>query len=77
MAQQRESLRENLSELDFFEQAEALVLGDRLTAPRPLDALDLEFENRVLRQFAGARARLFAPIYRALRGSRSKRPSSS
>ena len=77
MALQREALRENLSGADFFEQVEAIVRGDRLAAPRPLDALDLEFENRVLRQLVGFRARLFAPIYRALRGSRSKRPPSS
>ncbi len=77
MAQQRESLRENVSDQDFFEQAEALVRRDRLATPRPLDALDLEFENRVLRELVGFRARLFAPIYRALRSSRSKRPPSS
>jgi hypothetical protein len=77
MAQQHESLRENVSDDDFFAQIEALVLGDRLAAPRPLDALDLEFENRVLRQLVGFRARLFGPIYRALRSARSKRSSSS
>lgn len=77
MAQQRESLRENVSDEDFFAQIETLVGGDHRATPRPLDARDLEFENRVLRQVAGFRARLFAPIYRALRGTRANRPSSS
>jgi len=77
MALQRRSVRENLSELDFHEQIEDFMQGDVLRVPRPLDALDLEFENQVLRQVAGIRARLFAPIYRALRGARSKRPPRS
>lgn len=74
MALQRKSVRENLSELDFHEQLEGLLGGNALPTPRPFDALDLEFENQVLRQVAGFRARLFAPIYRALRGRRSIRP---
>ena len=77
MALQREALREHLSDADFFEQVEAIVRGDRLAAPRALDALDLEFENQVLRQLVGFRARLFAPLYRALRGLRSKNAPSS
>lgn len=73
MAIQRDALQESLSEQDFFEQLDALVEGDRLARPRPLDALDLAFENRVLRQVLGLRARLVAPLYRALRGARRDR----
>lgn len=70
MAIQRDALRESLSERDFYEQLGALVDGDALAAPRPLDARDLEFENRVLRRIAGRRARFFLPLYRALRAIR-------
>ncbi len=70
MAFQRDALRESLSERDFYEQLRDLVDGDALEAPRPLDARDLEFENHVLRRVAGLRARLFLPLYRALRAVR-------
>jgi hypothetical protein len=66
MQVQAQSLRENLSADDFHAQAEALFAGGRLVAPRPLDEVDLAFENHVLRQVGGVGARLFAPLYRAL-----------
>ena len=67
MALQQQSLRENLSDRDFFEQTEAIARGEWLTAPRPLDERDLAFENQVLRQLVGWRARLLAPLYREYR----------
>ncbi len=70
MALQRDTVRESLSDQDFYDQLDALVDGDALAAPRPLDARDLEFENRVLRRIAGRRARLLLPLYRALRAVR-------
>ena len=76
MALQREALRGNLSDVDFFEQVEAIVQGDQLDAPRPLDAPDLDFENQILHHLVGSRARLFVPIYRALRKFRSKHAQS-
>lgn len=74
MALQRQSLRENLSDRDFFEQAEAIARGERLSAPRPLDELDLAFENRVLRRLSGWRAQLLAPLVRAFLHSKRTRP---
>jgi hypothetical protein len=63
---QQQSLRENLSAEDFHGQLDELVRRERLPAPRPLDERDLAFENRVLRHVAGWRARMLAPLYRAL-----------
>ena len=66
MALQREVLRENVANADFFEQAEAIARDEWLTAPRPLDEQDLAFENQVLRHLAGWRAQLLAPLCRAV-----------
>lgn len=63
---QRQVLRENLSEQDFFEHCEQILAGERLTQPRPIDAADLELENRSLRRLLGWRARLLAPLTRRL-----------
>ncbi len=67
MAIQRDALGTSLSDRDYFAQIEALCAGERLAAPRPLDAFDLGFEQHVLRAVRPLRARLGAPIYRALR----------
>ncbi len=78
LAIQRDALRESLADQDLFTQLEPLLAGDALAAPRPLDARDLEFENHVLRQVAGLRARLLAPLYRAVReAGRGRRPPRS
>ena len=66
MAIQRDALRSSLSDRDFFAAIEDLFAGEALAAPRPIDALDLEFEQHVLRATRPLRARLVAPIYRAL-----------
>jgi hypothetical protein len=58
MELQQQSLRENLSDQDFFTHCRKISDGELLSAPRPLDALDLEFENRVLRRMLGWRAPL-------------------
>lgn len=67
MAIQRDALRTSLSDRDYFSAVEELCAGDALAAPRPFDALDREFEQHVLRAARPLRARLVAPIYRALR----------
>jgi len=72
MALQREVLRDQLSDRDFFEGASAIARDEWLETPRPLDALDLEFENRVLRHLAGWRAKLLAPLLRATVGARGR-----
>lgn len=66
MALQADSLRENLAEQDLYSALDALAQGDRLRTPRPIDPLDVEFENRVLRRIAGWRGRLFAPLFRRI-----------
>jgi len=66
MAHQRQSLQENLSDADFFVQTEPIAHGEALLEPRPFDAVDLDFENRVLRRMAGRRGRFFASIYRLI-----------
>ena len=66
MELQRQSLRENLSDEDFFTHCQRIADGKLLKAPRPLDSLDLEFEHRVLRGMLGWRARWLAPLLRAL-----------
>ena len=63
---QRQSLRENLSDEDFFTHCNRIADGELLKTPRPFDALDLEFEGRVLRGILGWRARWLAPLLRAL-----------
>lgn len=73
MAIQRDALETSLSDRDFFTAIEALCAGETLTAPRPLDALDLAFEHHVRRAADPLRARLVAPIYRALRRFRRER----
>ena len=62
---QRQSLRENLSERDFFEYCDQIARGENLAAPRPIDAIDLEFENRMLRQLSGWPARWLSRFLRA------------
>ena len=76
MALQDEVLRENVAEQDFFEALEAVVASGGLAVPRPLDDLDLAFENRVLHGLLGWRARLLAPILGLRSESRPGRPSS-
>jgi hypothetical protein len=66
MALQRETLRANLSQQDFFEHCERIAAGERLVGPRPFDAEDLAFENRVLHQVFGWRARWLAGLLRAV-----------
>lgn len=66
MERQREIVRENVSEADFFGEAEVAVGPPWPTSPRPLDARDLEFENRILRRLSGWRGRVLAPVARAL-----------
>ena len=63
---QRQSLRENLSDVDFFTLCNGIADGELLKTPRPFDALDLEFENRVLRGMLGWRTRWLAPLLRTL-----------
>jgi len=63
---QARSLRENLSEQDFFAYCDRIRAGQTLARPRPLDAADLEFENRSLRRLLGWRARLMGPLLRRL-----------
>ncbi len=73
MSIQRDALQASLSDRDYFAAIEDLCAGEALTAPRPLDALDLEFEHHVLRAARPLRARLLAPVYRALRRLRGER----
>ncbi len=68
MELQRESLRENLSNEDFFGHWRKIADDERLKTPRPFDALDLEFERQVRRVTLGWRARWRAPIVRELSG---------
>ena len=72
MTLQQQSLRENLSDRDFFEQTEAIARGEWLTAPRPLDERDLAFENQLLRRLVGWRARLLVPLFREYREWRAR-----
>jgi hypothetical protein len=58
MQRQQQSLRENISDQDFFTHCKKISDGELLAAPRPLDSLDLEFENRVLRTMLGWRSAL-------------------
>jgi hypothetical protein len=64
MAAQHETLRTNLSDQDFFEHCEAIASGDVLSEPRLLDAADLAFENVVLHQVFGWRARWLGGLLR-------------
>jgi hypothetical protein len=66
MDSQVRTLRENLSEQDFFSHCEEIGSGKRLESPRPIDARDLEFENQLFREMLGWRARLLAPIWQTL-----------
>lgn len=66
MDAQRQTLRENLSEEDFFSHCQQVADGKNLDVPRRVDVSDLEFENDLLRDLLGWRARLFAPFLRAL-----------
>lgn len=75
MGRQREIVREHVSEADFFAQAEAGPRSLWPSSPRPLDARDLAFENRILRQLAGWRGRLLAPVVRAFARLRRDRGS--
>lgn len=72
MALQRDTLRANVSEQDFFEHCERIDAGDLLAAPRPFDAADLAFENQVLHQVFGWRARWLARLLRAVSTGSSK-----
>src|SRR5690606_36209966 len=75
MGRQREIVSEHVSEADFFAQAEAGPRSLWPSSPRPLDARDLAFENRILRQLAGWRGRLLAPVVRAFARLRRDRGS--
>lgn len=66
MQRQREIVREEVSETDFFALVETTDEGRWPSAARPLDERDLEFENRILRRLTGWRSRLLAPILRAV-----------
>jgi len=66
MAFQSRVLRENVSDEDFFAHCDRIRDGAMLVSPRPLDAADLEFENRSLRRLLGWRARLLLPLLRRL-----------
>ncbi len=66
MESQARTLTENLSHDDFFSHCEEFGPGKRLESPRPFDDLDLAFEVELLRRLLGWRARLLAPILRAL-----------
>jgi hypothetical protein len=57
-------LRENLSDHDFFAHCDRIRDEEVLTRPRPIDAADIEFENRSLRLLLGWRARLLLPLLR-------------
>ncbi len=59
-------LRENLSDEDFFAHCDRIRNGETLASARPIDAADLEFENRSLRRLLGWRARLLLPLLRRL-----------
>jgi hypothetical protein len=63
---QLRTLRDNLSEEDFFSHCQKIASAKQLESPRPFDALDLEFENKLFRDLLGWRARLFAPILHSL-----------
>ena len=69
---QRKTLRDNLSEEDFFAHCERIAEGTLLPRVRPLDGADLEFENRVLRGLLGWRARWLAPLLRVRSRSRGE-----
>jgi hypothetical protein len=71
MGLQTETLRQNLSDEDFFAHCRRIADGELLETPRPLDALDLEFEYRVLRGLLGWRARWLAPLLRLLSSRRT------
>lgn len=66
MDSQQQTLRENLSEDDFFSLCAGVASNKEFESPRPLDAADLEFENGLLRRLLGWRARLIAPVLRSL-----------
>lgn len=68
MDSQFRTLRENLSEEDFFSHCGEVASGKQLESPRSFDTLDLEFENELFRGLLGWRTRLFAPMLRFLPG---------